>query len=526
MSATPASLEIVVELSGLQLAPGGLEVVQGRARERVETICDDLGLPVAPNVTVRCGGGPPRGDGSPSISIEGRACRLEVADATGGEGDPDTLANRIAAAVEANRLALVTPSLIGSLADSFPVEAITLLPEAVRRRCSVEVAARIARDRFPDLGEDARRHHVELMFADASPRTVDLELGPALYDRMLADVEFAEKIGLMRDGTFFDLGVVVPPIRLMPCKLLGDREFRARIGELRTAARRTLRDDENLVNERASTLEARCGVVGRPARNPVSGAPCAIVAAAAAEKCEAAGLTTWDASGYLVLSLAQLVRANIETIVTVTAVQATLARLSAAFPLPIVDILERFSPVYVTAVLRALVREGFSIRDLRSIMEAMLELKGERPRVAAETSTVIAPAVAHLSAFPRDPDGHLSPEDCADCVRIAMRRYWTHAQSRGSTMSVVATSAATEDRLRQQADERASEIAGHSALVAATCAALDRATTDWPVAILTAVDVRRRLRALLALELPGVPVLSRAEIDPSALVSAGVIDWQ
>ncbi len=81
--------------------------------------------------------------------------------------------------------------------------------------------------------------------------------------------------------------------------------------------------------------------------------------------------------------------------------------------LPIVNLIERFSPVQIVGVLRALVRENFSIRDLRSVMEAMLEINGQIIGIP-DRLLVITPPAARLSRFLVSPKEELCPEDYAE----------------------------------------------------------------------------------------------------------------
>jgi type III secretory pathway component EscV len=251
---------------------------------------------------------------------------------------------------------------------------------------------------------------------------------------------------------------------------------------------------------------------GKAARNPANGMLCSIVAGQdSAERCKTVeGLTTWGYTEYMLLSLAALLRMNADVFLTVIEAQRTLSRLSEAFPLPLVNLLERFTPTYIVNVLRALVREGVSIRDLRSVMEAMLEINGGLPGVPRGW-TVVTPAVARLSRWPVERPEDLSPEQCADTVRTAMKRYITHQFAKAGDVAVLETSESMETRLRECGTPIGDQE--REMLRAAVATQLQEGKlTDRPV-ILTAFDLGRRLREAIEIEFPYVPVLRREELE-------------
>ena len=82
------------------------------------------------------------------------------------------------------------------------------------------------------------------------------------------------------------------------------------------------------------------------------------------------------------------------------------------------NVLERFPPAHVIDVLRALVREGFSICDLRSILETMLACNGSGVEVP-EGSVLVAPAAA-AAVYDRAYDVLPTVPDCVDAARYRM----------------------------------------------------------------------------------------------------------
>jgi type III secretory pathway component EscV len=221
-------------------------------------------------------------------------------------------------------------------------------------------------------------------------------------------------------------------------------------------------------------------------------------------------VTTWDAAGFAVLVIAHALRENMEFLLTAVKLETMLGKLSEAFPLLIVNLLERFPPRFVLNVLRALVREGFSIRDLRGVFEAMLKLNGAICHVAND-EIAICPPSASLSYFEIHPAIHQDAKHYADSVRVVMKRYVTAQFAQKGDVTALEISGSTEDRLRKSRGQiRGRE---HESLIGAIVAASKDRHVSRPLVVLTAVDLRRRVREAIEIELPYVAVVCREEVE-------------
>jgi type III secretion protein V len=146
-------------------------------------------------------------------------------------------------------------------------------------------------------------------------------------------------------------------------------------------------------------------------------------------------------------------------------------------------------------VLRRLVDEGVSIRPLREILEAL---------------AVHAPTE-------RD------PVELTELVRSALRRAITHRHQRDGIVKVHVVDPAVEEAVR----EAIRRTPGGSYLAMAPDLArdvidaarrLDPAEPGAALVLLCQADVRRFVRRLLEVEMPGVVVLSYAELAPGAMI--------
>jgi len=153
--------------------------------------------------------------------------------------------------------------------------------------------------------------------------------------------------------------------------------------------------------------------------------------------------------------------------------------------------------IQLTDILRRLVEERVSIRDLRAILEA-LSLVG-----AAE----------------RD------PLTLAEFVRAQLRRPITHSLTRGAReLPVLLLDSHIEESVRGAITRTPAgaflalaPVASRD-IVAAVKRAIATHATATPVVLLTQPDIRRFVRKLLEPELPDVRILSFAELLPEVAV--------
>jgi type III secretion protein V len=153
--------------------------------------------------------------------------------------------------------------------------------------------------------------------------------------------------------------------------------------------------------------------------------------------------------------------------------------------------------VQLTDILRRLVEERVSIRDLRAILEA-LSLVG-----AAEKD----------------------PLTLAEFVRAQLRRPITHSLTRGAReLPVLLLDNHIEEAVRGAITRTPAgaflalaPVASRD-IVTAVKRAISSHATSSPVVLLTQPDIRRFIRKLLEPELPDVRILSYAELLPEVAV--------
>jgi type III secretion protein V len=302
-----------------------------------------------------------------------------------------------------------------------------------------------------------------------------------------------ELIPFMRDVLFVELGVRFPGVRARGNPSLPPGSYQIQINEVPVVTgQATL--GHVLVNDTVDRLRLM-NVEGIEAVNPATRQPGAWVPEEHKEMLEAAGLTTWDVPGYIILHLAAVLRRNTREFVGVQEVQSALDQLEKAFPAVVKEVIPKVvSVLKLTDILARMVEEEISVRDMRGILQALAEYG------LVEADNVML----------------------TEHVRSALRRYVSHKFARGTnTLVVYLLDPQIEEAIRG-AIKRTS-AGTHLALEPDIAQEIVQAVKDEcghlppsaqrPV-ILTAMDIRRYVRKLLEYEFnPPFSVLSYQELS-------------
>jgi type III secretion protein V len=167
-----------------------------------------------------------------------------------------------------------------------------------------------------------------------------------------------------------------------------------------------------------------------------------------------------------------------------------LTRASADVPDIVKEVLRALPLQRVSEVLRRLVSEGISIRNLRDILEAVAEIAQ------------------------RDKDVHALTE----FTRVALRRQVSHMVAPQGRLGAVMLQPQVEEMLRQsvRVNGGVSQLAlDPEAARRLSDAIVDSVRRHQPAALVTAIDVRWHVRKLIETECFDLPVLSYHELMPT-----------
>lgn len=323
---------------------------------------------------------------------------------------------------------------------------------------------------------------------------VAADLIPLVEDQGEGSKFLGEMIPMMRDGLFYELGVRFPGIRVRGNESdMPTGSYLIMINEI-PLVMGTVSQAKVLVNDTVERLRL-LNIDGEPATNPANGNECAWIDARFQEVAEQAGLTTWDATGYIVLHLSSVLRKNGAEFVGIQETMNMLEQLEQAFPALVKETVPKVvSPFQLTDILRRLIEEEISIRDLRSILQALAEW-GQ-----VEHDTVML----------------------TEYVRAALKRYISHKYTRGqNTLIVYLLDPQIEETVRSSIQHTSSgsylalepEITQEILSAVRTEVGSLPPTAQNPV-ILTTMEIRRYFRKLVELEFPHLAVLSYQELSP------------
>jgi type III secretion protein V len=303
-----------------------------------------------------------------------------------------------------------------------------------------------------------------------------------------------ELIPFMRDGLFVELGVRFPGVRARGNGGLQPGSYQIQLNEVPVVTGQAMLG-HILVNDTVDRLKLM-NIQGFEAINPATRQPAAWVPEQNRETLEAAGLTTWDVPGYIILHMAAVLRRNARDFVGVQETQTMLEQLEKAFPAIVKEVVPKVVNVLkLTDILQRLVEEEISIRDLRGILQALAEY-GQ-----VEADNVML----------------------TEHVRASQRRYISHKYARGTgTLVVYLLDPNIEDAIRGSI--KRTSAGAHLALEPELAQEIVQAvrnecghlppSAQRPV-ILTAMDIRRYVRKLLEYEFnPSFSVLSYQELSP------------
>jgi flagellar biosynthesis protein FlhA len=244
------------------------------------------------------------------------------------------------------------------------------------------------------------------------------------------------------------------------------------------------------------TGTATNGIAGETTTEPTFGLPAKWIATTERARAEAAGATVVDPAAVVATHLAELIRRHAHELIGRREAQELLEIVGKTDGKLVEELIPHLlSTGDVIKVLRNLLREGVSIRDLRTILETLAD---------------------HAGAIK-------STDELTELVRQRMGRRITrtHLASDGALRPLVLDPRA-EQLLREPAGRNARALARLTDELAASARDLTR--HDEPPVVVVAPDLRRAVAGLAARHAPGLAVLSFREVDPAVpFVTRGVI---
>ena len=346
----------------------------------------------------------------------------------------------------------------------------------------------------PGAADDEKKPAAEDVDATLQVHVLSVELGYELVNVVdgTRGGTLLDRVAKLRTEVAKELGIIVPPVHVTDDLSLPAGAYRicilgTEVARGECAAGRLLAID--------STGSAP-PIEGEKTTDPTFGIAAVWIAERDKELAEALGYTVVDHATILATHLGEIVRAQAPRLLGRQEVQHLIDVLAKTTPKLVDDVVPNILQLgEIVRVLKNLVREGISIRDMRTILEAMGE----------------------IGATVKD------PEQLTEMVRERLAPQITAKFKADGVVNALTLDGRLEQLLRQSLNEIAKGTGGalDPELLRGLAAAAENTLPAFGAhgaspLVVTAPDLRRYVRAILERKLPQVPVVSFREIDASA----------
>ena len=365
--------------------------------------------------------------------------------------------------------------------------------ETQAKRDSEERAASEKADAGPE------RADATAAAAIVAPDLLELEVGyelvPLVDGRQAG--ELIERIRNLRRQLGGELGLAVPAVHIRDNLQLEPASYAILLKGVEIACGQVRMGCLLAIG----ATEDATGIAGVPAREPAFGLDALWIVAADRERAQMAGFTVVDPATVVVTHLTEVVRRHAHELIGRQEVQALLDGLARTHP----KVVEELVPQQLTLggvqrVLQNLLREGVSIRDLRSILETLADHAPTQKDAAVLTEHVRQALGRAIAAR------FLSKERTLPLMTLAPRleRELAEAIHRGDEATFLSLEPARAHLLVQQLAAAAERFAlrGHQPL------------------LLTSAGLRPHVRRFLERFLPGFAVISPAEVPTQVRIDS------
>jgi flagellar biosynthesis protein FlhA len=320
---------------------------------------------------------------------------------------------------------------------------------------------------------------------------LEIEVG---YDLVpLVDVgqggDLTERITGLRRNLVAELGIILPPIHVRDNLRLRPRQYRfVLVGSV--VATGEVRPGRLMALDPSGASES---IPGERTTEPAFGLPAVWITPPERPRAENAGYTVVDATTVMVTHLTEIVRVHAADLLGRGEAQDLFDILARSHPRVVEELMPgMMQPGDVIRVLRNLLREGVSIRNLRAILETLAEYAGRTKDTDQLTELTRHRLARQITKKFESDDGRI------------------HAIILDHTL---------ESELRQSAANSASHVLGvDPRLGRKLLEHIERLASEFgrstsPPVLVTSPDVRRAVSDFLRPRIPGLSVISYGEIS-------------
>jgi len=182
--------------------------------------------------------------------------------------------------------------------------------------------------------------------------------------------ELLERIRAIRKQTALDMGFVVPAVHIRDNLQLKPHEYSILLKGIQVAKGELVPRHLLAINPG----HARKGLEGKPSQDPCFGLPAVWIAPSEKERAQMEGYTVVDGPAIIATHLTELIKTNGHELLGRQEAQNLLDNLAKTYPKVVDELIPtQLSLGVVVRILRNLLRERVSIRDLRTILETVAD---------------------------------------------------------------------------------------------------------------------------------------------------------
>ena len=323
---------------------------------------------------------------------------------------------------------------------------------------------------------------------------VEVEIGYALIS-LVDDTQGGDlfsRITSLRKQLAMDLGIVIPPVRVRDNLQLGPNQYVIKIRGNVLATNELIMDRFLAMNAVGSPDE----VPGMSVTEPAFGLPAVWVGAADREKAEMMGYTVVQPSAVLSTHLQELLRKNADKILGRQDTKKLIENLKKEYPAIVEELTPELLPTgTVQKVLQNLLKEGIPVRDLVTILEALLDYARVTKNVDVLTEYVRHSLSETIARLHRDARGIVH----GIAMDPVLEQMITNAlQNQRETSPSLGLSPAVVQKIHDSLSANVEKCVGEG----------------FPAAVLCAATVRPYFYRLIHTAFPAVSVLSFTELPP------------
>ncbi len=383
----------------------------------------------------------------------------------------------------------------------------------------------------PNAVEDV----VEMAFTRLRRPHVEIHIHPQYLKQLLPQVSLRQRISVfdsrlgpevedlartMAERVYYDLGLRLPDIYLVPSLWVPPQTFQIKVNERMRPPMVGLAADEIMANATVEYLQER-NLSGRMARKPTNQERVAILSASDQDKIAALDepIYTWTPLAYLFFALLAEITQVADKLLGLEEVEYELAQLDQDFPDLVQSVLEQYTLETITRVMRGLVKEGVSLQNLPRILERLLLYEAVRTPSGGKLTLDERLPIPHWAA----PGAEHSWESLMEFVRAGLSRQILQKCRRDyPTLPVYLLSQNTEKRLLSMLEEVSrgeKDVEAYAAWLEdlrddlwseITASKLGADALQFP--LLTLPELRLPLRRWLETEFPYLPLISYYEL--------------